>query len=187
MLRSSSLAAVSCEETTVHIGTTSPPRPKTAMARSSVSSFADDYYNYASDAQSDDSYHVKPDSFPLPPKSVPQSHPQPGVKKQTSLAQISVPSFSAFRSQTSGIPITATRNRGSLLPSPRPTSFSAAEQASPRIAEPASRPLSLDSPLPRHPSGLAYILTPPLTTETVGKRERCVGHSMCCHLPRHKC
>ncbi|KAM0722998.1 hypothetical protein Q7P37_001196 [Cladosporium fusiforme] len=143
------------------------------MARSSTSSFADDYYNYASDALSDDSYHRKQDSFPLPPTTAAQpSQPQHSVKKHTSLAQISVPSFSAFRSQTSGIPITATRNRGSLLPSPRPTSFSAAEKASPRIAEPASRPLSLDSPLPRHPSGLAYILTPPLTTETAGKQER---------------
>lgn len=143
------------------------------MARSSASSFADDFYNYASDAQSDDSYHRQQDSFPLPPRSAPNSsHHQSAVKKQTSLAQIAVPSFSAFRSQTSNIPVTATRNRNSLLPSSRPTSFSAAEQSSPRIADPAARPLSLDSPLPRQPSGLAYILTPPLTTETVVKRDR---------------
>lgn len=144
------------------------------MVRSSTSSLADDYYNYASDAQSDDSYHRQQDSFPLPPRSQlqPQSDSHAGVKKQSSLAQITVPSFSAFRSQTSGIPTTATRQHGSLLPSPRPTSFSAAEQASPRLAEPVSRPLSLDSPLPRQPSGLAYILTPPLTEESVGKRDR---------------
>jgi hypothetical protein len=147
------------------------------MVRSSTSSIADDYYNYASDAQSDDSYHRQQDSldsFPLPPRSQPQSNPLPSVKKQSSLAQITVPSFSAFRSQTSGIPATATRHHGSLLPSPRPTSFSAAEQPSPRLVEPVSRPLSLDSPLPRQPSGLAYILTPPLTEESVGKRDRYV-------------
>lgn len=144
------------------------------MVRSSTSSLADDYYNYASDAQSDDSYHRQQDSFPLPPRSQVQSTPHAGVKKQSSLAQITVPSFSAFRSQTSGIPTTATRKHNSLLPSPRPTSFSAAEQASPRLVEPVSRPLSLDSPLPRQPSGLAYILTPPLTEESVGKRDRYV-------------
>jgi hypothetical protein len=142
------------------------------MVRSSTSSLADDYYNYASDAQSDDSYHRQQDSFPLPPRSQLQSNSHAGVKKQSSLAQITVPSFSAFRSQTSGIPTTATRQYGSLLPSPRPNSFSIAEQASPRLAEPVSRPLSLDSPLPRQPSGLAYILTPPLTQESVGKRDR---------------
>ena len=145
------------------------------MVRSSTSSLADDYYNYASDAQSDDEYHRQQDSFPLPPRPQQvQSNSHAGVKKQSSLAQITVPSFSAFRSQTSGIPTTATRKHSSLLPSPRPSSFSAAEQASPRLAEPVSRPLSLDSPLPRHPSGLAYILTPPLTEESVGKRDRYV-------------
>ena len=146
------------------------------MVRSSTSSLADDYYNYASDAQSDDEYHRQQDSFPLPPRPQPQvqSNSHAGVKKQSSLAQITVPSFSAFRSQSSGIPTTATRKHSSLLPSPRPSSFSAAEQASPRLAEPVSRPLSLDSPLPRHPSGLAYILTPPLTEESVGKRDRYV-------------
>jgi hypothetical protein len=147
------------------------------MVRSSTSSLADDYYNYASDVQSDDEYHRQQDSFPLPPRpqaAQVQSNSHAGVKKQSSLAQITVPSFSAFRSQTSGIPTTATRKHSSLLPSPRPTSFSAVEQASPRLAEPVSRPLSLDSPLPRQPSGLAYILTPPLTEESVGKRDRYV-------------
>lgn len=154
------------------------------MVRSSTSSFADDYYNYASDAQSDDSYTQKQDSFPLPPSSQPQSQPHAAAKKPNSLAQITVPSFSAFRSQTSGIPVNATsRNRSSLLPSPRPISFPTAQQASPRLVEPASRPLSLDSPLPRQPSGLASILTPPLTEESVGKRERyVVVHSYRCAL-----
>jgi hypothetical protein len=149
------------------------------MARSSTSSLADDYYNYASDAQSDDSYHRQQDSFPLPPTSTSTSHPNnnphAALKKHSSLAHITAPSFSAFRSQTSGIPIIASRHQ-SLLPSPRPTSSSAAEHPSPRLADLASRPLSLDSPVPRQPNGLAYIFTPPLTQESVGKRDRYVVH-----------
>ena len=146
------------------------------MVRSSTSSLADDYYNYASDAQSDDSYHRQQDSFPLPPTSTSHpnnNNPHAHLKKHSSLAHITAPSFSAFRSQTSGIPIIASRHR-SLLPSPRPTSSSAAERSSPRLTDLASRPLSLDSPVPRQPNGLAYIFTPPLTQESVGKRDRYV-------------
>ena len=58
----------------------------------------------------------------------------------------------------------------------RPVSLSLAGQASPRLAEPASRPLSLDSPAPQQPSGLANVLSPPLTEEyKAGQEDRWVN------------
>ncbi|CAK1356141.1 unnamed protein product [Cercospora beticola] len=71
------------------------------------------------------------------------------ARKKTSLAAINAPSFSAFRSQ---VPSTV-RPNGHLAAfqqakSPRAASFSIAEKASPRLADPHWRPYSLDSPLP---------------------------------------
>ena len=68
------------------------------------------------------------------------------------LAQITIPSFSAFRSQASSIPISSPSKRNPLpfrpLRSPRAASFSLAEKASPRLADPTLRPLSLETALP---------------------------------------
>lgn len=149
---------------------------------SSTSSLADDYYNYTADGltPSDDpadAYYLPQhdrDQQSPPPQhyAIPQS--QTAVKKQNSLAQIAVPSFSAFRSQVSSIPVPRTANRHSVT-----------FQPSPRLAEPASRPFSVDSPLPQQPSGLADIYSPPLTADTVRKAQtrydlsltRCMGSS----------
>lgn len=180
---------VSRERSSTAVGTAAAAT--VAMVHSASSSLADDYYNYTAgdltptESSTADAYYLDNTTtthhypqqqqqklYPVPHE---QSHPQPPghIKKQASLANIAVPSFSAFRSQASSIPISspgkANRLAGTLLASPRPTSFSAAEQPSPRLAEPTSRPLSLDSPLPLQPSGLANELSPPLTENLVGK------------------
>jgi hypothetical protein len=84
--------------------------------------------------------------------------PQYPVRKQTSLAQIVVPSFSAFRSQTSSIPVVSpsgVKRKQLPLQSHSPRAPSLAEIPSPRLADPGVRPWSLDSPLHHQSSGLA--------------------------------
>ena len=130
------------------------------MAHSHSSSLADDYYAQYSPRSS-----VYSDQQPRTSVSPPPSQPLQ-VRKQTSLAHIAVPSFSSFRSQASSIPIASQRKPAPLFQpshSPRSASFSLAEKASPRLADPSSRPLSLDSPLPQQPTGQANIISPPLT------------------------
>lgn len=137
---------------------------------SSTSSLADDYYHYSADDLTPtedpaDAYYLPQHERDQPPAPQHQQHyaipqSQTAVKKQASLAQIAVPSFSAFRSQVSSIPVPRTANR-----------HSATFQPSPRLAEPASRPFSVDSPLPQQPSGLAGIHSPPLTEDSVGKAD----------------
>ncbi|KAI7088935.1 hypothetical protein KC356_g2819 [Hortaea werneckii] len=116
--------------------------------------------------------HSSPDTAAHPPHSL---H---GVKKQTSLAHISVPSFRAFQQQASHISaLSPNASTARLRPtqsssfqpthSPRPASFSLAEKPSPRLADPETRPLSIASPLPQAPSGLATELSPPLTEKRV--------------------
>ncbi|KAK4540559.1 hypothetical protein LTR36_009089 [Oleoguttula mirabilis] len=137
------------------------------MSHSHSSSFADDYYT----SPHEDTALEHPTGY----ASVPAQ--QPTVKKQASLAQISIPSFSAFRSQASSIPVSSPsapkRKPAPFQPlrSPRAASFSLAEKASPRLADPASRPLSLDSPLPPQPTGQDNELSPPLTADLLGREE----------------
>lgn len=77
-----------------------------------------------------------PSAFPAQRKAIPGS-----------LAQIQVPSFSAFRSQLPITPSSATPKPGQQHGlQPARASFSRSEKASPRLADPAARPLSVDSP-----------------------------------------
>ncbi|KAK5137387.1 hypothetical protein LTR08_008965 [Meristemomyces frigidus] len=119
------------------------------MVHSHSSSFADEYYT----TSPDDTELERPEYAPARAETV--------TVKKVSLAHISVPSFSAFRSQASSIGSTPKRAPLPFKPlrSPRAASFSLAEKASPRLADPALRPLSLDSPLPQQPSGLASELS----------------------------
>lgn len=123
------------------------------------SSLADlDYYNgdttAATHSPSPSAYSVD-DSATYPGSS---SHsrtassqapaPQHSVRERTSLAHIAVPSFSAFRSQASSIPITSpsgTKRKPLPLKAHSP-SISLGDVPSPRLAQPPSRPFSLDSP-----------------------------------------
>lgn len=86
--------------------------------------------------------HPQPTSSPLAPPPQQQSSTS-ARKPASSLAQITVPAFSTFRSQVPR-PNAAFQHH----PSPRAASFSLSEKASPRLADPSVRPLSLDSPLP---------------------------------------
>ena len=143
------------------------------MAHSRASSLADDYYmqSQRSSVYSDQQAPSTTSSSLQQQPHHPQ-HQQQTVRKAASLAQIGVPSFSAFRSQASSIPVP--RKPAAFLQSslsPRPSSYSLAEQASPRLADPASRPLSLDSPLPQQPTGLASVLSPPLTEASSTRQE----------------
>lgn len=131
------------------------------------SSFADEYYTSNLD-----------ETLPEAPNANDTAHAQQQtVRKQASLAQIAIPSFSAFRSQASSIPVlspsVAKRKPAPFQPlrSPRAASFSLAEKASPRLADPGLRPLSLDSPLPQQSLGRANELVPPLTDEFAGRQE----------------
>jgi hypothetical protein len=165
------------------------------MVHSRSSSLGDDYYNYSSYGEEEyDAY----DTFPVPPAQTqhaqqrysqqqyqPQYQPQYQYQQRPTSAgragppaQISVPSFAAFRSHASSIP-TASHSAALRRPtipfkpahSPRAASFSLAERASPRLADPASRPLSLDSPVPHQPDRLASVITPPLT-DAAQRRDR---------------
>ncbi|KAK5120556.1 hypothetical protein LTR85_006212 [Meristemomyces frigidus] len=144
------------------------------MSHSHTSSFADDYYT----SPQEDT------ALEHPTTGYAAAHPQlQTVRKQASLAQISVPSFSAFRSQASSIPVSSPsapkRKPAPFQPlrSPRAASFSLAEKASPRLADPASRPLSLDSPLPQQPSGRTNELSPPLTEDGAARQEYSIDFS----------
>lgn len=78
-----------------------------------------------------------------------QRSASPGQRKAVpgSLAQIQVPSFSAFRSQLPITPSGATPRPGHHTAlQPARASFSRSEKASPRLADPAARPVSVDSP-----------------------------------------
>ena len=148
-------------------------------SHSPTSSLADfDYYGATAGphSHSRDSSAYSSSSANPPPLRTTQSQQSgsssTGVRKQTSLANISVPSFSAFRNQVSGIPVSSPSNSvkrkpapGQSQSSPRVVSFSAAEKASPRLAEPGSRPYSLESPAIQQPSGLASVISPPLTED----------------------
>lgn len=105
-------------------------------------------------------------SFPRPPHSTASDSASSTTalpetaRKQTSLARIAVPSFSAFRAQVSSIPIapptvSASRRRPLQLSQPSPRSFSFAAEPSPRLIARAGRPFSLDTvlspPLPADP------------------------------------
>lgn len=137
-------------------------------SHSQSSSLADfDYYNYshsASSSLSDGSVNLPTTSHP-PPSSSSSEH----VRKQQSLANIDVPSFSKFRSQVSSIPVsspsTAKRKPLPFQNLNRPVSQSVVEQGSPRFADPGSRPFSLDSPLQQQFSGASNVLSPPLTED----------------------
>lgn len=79
-------------------------------------------------------------------------HPDVKTQRISSHMSAPVPSFSAFRSQASSIPLPSpiSTQRGpaefNAMHSSRAASFSMAEKASPRLADPTLRPLSLDSP-----------------------------------------
>ncbi|GAB7360996.1 hypothetical protein MBLNU230_g1039t1 [Neophaeotheca triangularis] len=142
---------------------------------SRASSYADDYsmlyaeYDTPSHANSDSrptsNVNATYSSNAIPASGEPRSAQ---VRKQTSLAHISVPSFSAFKSQTSSIPLAspaAARLRSSsAFASPRANSFHLGI-SSPKAATPRDRPISLGSPLPQQPNGQAGVLSPPLTEE----------------------
>jgi hypothetical protein len=155
------------------------------MVYSASSSLADDYYNYTADdltpteSSTADAYYLQhDDSRDQLPQHSDSLSPEPAhrVERKVSLANIAVPSFSAFRSQASSIPAYSptktSRHTGTFLASPRPTSSSVAEQPSPRLAEPSSRPYSLGSPLLQQPNGLANVPSPPSTVGNAG--DRCV-------------
>ncbi|KAK3111173.1 hypothetical protein LTR53_013843 [Teratosphaeriaceae sp. CCFEE 6253] len=131
------------------------------MAHSQSASFTDDY-NTSSPTRDDASHDPAGDLEHTP------QHAQP-ARHQASLAKIHIPSFRSF---ASSIPVPSPSTRKSKpapfhLParSPRAASFSLAERASPRLADPSSRPLSLDSPLPQQPDGLATAIPPPSTEQ----------------------
>lgn len=88
-------------------------------------------------------------------------------QKQALPTPLSVPSFSAFRSQASHIPVLSPVRRKPLPfnASPRAASFSHVATARQHDAELNARPLSIDSPLPKRSSGLSTALSPPLTGE----------------------
>lgn len=173
---------------------------RSSSVSSHASSLADAYYD-DDDSDSDDPYHFEDDDIDVhTPTAIGHTHtpstssqqdqqqqqqqPAPSLasqqqtaRKKASLAAINVPSFSAFRSNLPSAvkqpPYAAFHGQ----PSPRAVSFSLAEKASPRLAEPTSRPLSLDSPVPtqsqhfqpQQPSGLAL---PSLSREQEDLHER---------------
>lgn len=174
---------------------------RSSSVSSHSSSLADAYYD--DDDDSDDPYHFEDDDFDAhtptaighthtPSTTSSQQHqqqqqqhqPAPPLapqqqtaRKKASLAAINVPSFSAFRSNLPSAVKQPPHAAFHGQPSPRAVSFSLAEKASPRLAEPTSRPLSLDSPVPtqsqhfqpQQPSGLAL---PSLSQEHEDLHER---------------
>lgn len=172
---------------------------RSSSVSSHSSSLADAYYD--DDDDSDDPYHFEDDDFDAhtptaighthTPSTSSQQHqqqqqhqPAPPLapqqqtaRKKASLAAINVPSFSAFRSNLPSAVKQPPHAAFHGQPSPRAVSFSLAEKASPRLAEPTSRPLSLDSPVPtqsqhfqpQQPSGLAL---PSLSQEHEDLHER---------------
>lgn len=80
-----------------------------------------------------------------------------------SLAQIQVPSFSAFRSQ---LPNTQRPGYHTAY-QPTRASFSRSEKASPRLADPTTRPVSVDSPQLLQPHQFGSSAIPPSWTPAV--------------------
>ncbi|KAF1356903.1 hypothetical protein BDV97DRAFT_20892 [Delphinella strobiligena] len=108
--------------------------------------------------------------------SLPMDYQHLGRAKRTSLAQIAVPSFSAFRDRASSIPVSSPVRRNywrKPLPehaSPRPVSYSygpspALYDASAARTAAGTRPYSIASPLPQQSTGLSSVLSPPLTAD----------------------
>nr|POF08137.1 hypothetical protein CFP56_62717 [Quercus suber] len=140
-----------------------------AHSRASSSSSSDDsdyYYSHTdpSDPQPQSQRastlaHGLSTNDPTPVHHSPPPPDPPSVLTtltRTSWLQSAVPSFSSFRSQASSIPLGRRTESGSLLASsPRPASLSFVPQASPRLADPPSRPSSLASPRTRSFSGVA--------------------------------
>lgn len=87
------------------------------------------------------------------------------IKQRASLAHISVPSFSTFRSQASSVSDLHRLTPDTFLsPSPRPASVSFLQQPSPRLADPPSRrPSSQSNPRTPHLSG--FVPSPPLSED----------------------
>ena len=165
--------------------------------------YDDDYYLYYDDSHDTPSEHQSATSTalardtspargkttppPLPPTAaaIPSVHSaqhstqQPRLHQQassSSLAPISVPSFSAFRKAVPSavrLPDAAFHTPSQPSPSPRAASFSLAEQSSPRLAEPVLRPQSLDSPLlPHQPAaGFASGRIPHIQAEAAHPRD----------------
>lgn len=130
------------------------------MAHSRTPSFTDDYYT--SSPTREDAHH----DYRTYAHAHQQAQP---VRQQPSLSNIHIPSFRSF---ASSIPVPSPKApKRKPAPfqlsarSPRSASFSLAERASPRLADPTSRPLSLDSPLPQQPNGLATAISPRLTEQ----------------------
>ncbi len=147
------------------------------------SSLADiDYYNdtHSVSAYSDDASSRYPSALhsrsPSTQDPGQQQQYQQSVRKQPSLAQISVPSFSAFRSQASSIPISSPRgaHRKQLsFQAHTPRAHSLAELPSPRLVDPSSRPLSTDT-VPQHPTGLTKltnVISPPASEASLANQE----------------
>jgi hypothetical protein len=126
---------------------------------------------------------ARPDAYGATARA--QQDGEQTVRKQTSLAHIHIPSFRSFASSIP-VPSPSTTKRKpapfKLARSPRAASFSFAEKASPRLAEPTSRPLSLDSPKLTQHNGQSGILSPPLTEEFTARQEDRYGAAVCCSL-----
>ena len=157
-----------------------PSRVPTMASHSPSSSLADaDFDYYPTYSHSATSSRTDASAPPAPQTGISRSQSQTQSqthtrRKTNSLSKITVPSFSAFRSQVSSIPISsspAKKKPPFQAHSPRAPSLSVAERASPRLADPGTRPLSLDSPV-RQSSGLARVDEDTPTPH----EERYVGH-----------
>ena len=127
-----------------------------AHGHSPSSSLADvdvdvDYYTYSrsSSVSSLSNISVVPASATLP---VSASASSGHANQKPSLANINVPSFAQFRSRVSSIPIVSPITAKGKAPAysftpSRAASLSKTQHGSPRIAQPISRPFSLDSPV----------------------------------------
>lgn len=126
---------------------------------------------------------IRGDNDPYQDQRRPQQHPlhndhhqhasyhrsaSPAQRKAVpgSLAQIQVPSFSAFRSQ---LPVTpsGTRLAHHTAFEPARASYSRSEKASPRLADPPTRPVSVDSPQLLQPHQFGTGTVPPSWTRLV--------------------
>lgn len=98
-------------------------------------------------------------------QEVPSEHQPPLRYKGQPLAQISVPSFSAFKDRASSIPVASPVRRKPLPPnaSPRITSLTHLASPSAYDANAHLRAFSIESPLLQPSTGLTTVLTPPLS------------------------
>lgn len=100
-------------------------------------------------------------------QEVPLDHQPLARYKGQPMAQITVPSFSAFKDRASSIPV-ASPGRRKPLPknaSPRTTSLTHLASPSAYDANAHIRAFSIESPLPQLSTGLTTVLTPPLTAD----------------------